>query len=103
MAPSATRIDDAKRALGRALRAQDGFAGVGVGADGVRLYARSEEAAVVRYFRSRYGRTYRGFPVSIDSSSGFRPTGAEAGIQRTPRPSDAGTFATLASQDPSRT
>ena len=78
MAPA--RIDDAKRALGRALRAQDGFVGVGVGTDGIRLYARSEETPVVRYFRSRYGRTYRGFPVSIVPSSGFRPTRAEAGI-----------------------
>ena len=80
MALSAARIDDAKRALGRVLRSQDGFVGVGVGADGIRLYARSEEAPVVRYFRSRYGRTYRGFPVSIVPSPGFRPTRAEVGI-----------------------
>ena len=81
MAPSAPRIDDAKRALGRALRAQDGFVGVGVGvgAGGIHLYARSEAAPVVRYFRSRYGRTYRGFPVSIVPSSGFRAMRAEAG------------------------
>lgn len=79
MAPPAARIDDAKRALGRALRAQDGFLGVGIGAGGIRLYARSEEAPVVHYFRSRYGRTYRGFPVSIVPSSGFRAMRAEAG------------------------
>ena len=79
MAPPAARIDDAKRALGRALRSQDGFVGVGVGGGGIRLYARSEEAPVVRYFRSCYGRTYRGFPVSIVPSSGFRATHAEAG------------------------
>ena len=80
MALSAARIDDAKRALGRALRAQDGFVGVGIGADGIRLYARSENAPVVRYFRSRYGRTYRGFSVSIVPSYGFRATRAKAGI-----------------------
>ena len=72
MVPSAARIDDAKRALGRALRAQEGF--VGVRAGGIRLYARSEEAQVVRYFRSRYGRTYRGSPVSIVPSSGLQTT-----------------------------
>lgn len=75
MQPSASFIE-AKRALARALREQEGFVGVGVDNDGIRLYALSEDAPVVRHFRSRYGEKYRGIAVSVVRSTGFRATGA---------------------------
>ena len=71
-------IHTAKRKLGRTLRSHDGFVGVGVKAAHIRLYAQSERAPVVRYFRSRYGDTYHGYDVSIVPSSGFSPTTAES-------------------------
>ena len=65
---------DAKRDLARALSEQEGFVGVGADNDGIRLYALSDDAPVVRYFRSRYGEKYRGITVSIVHSAGFRAT-----------------------------
>ena len=73
MTPSSPVLD-AKRALARALREQEGFVGVGVDDDGIRLYALSEDAPVVRHFRSRYGEKYRGIAVSVVRATGFRAT-----------------------------
>ena len=68
-----TRINKAKRTLGRELRVHEGFMGVGVGDNGViRLYARADTAPVVQVLRDRWGETYEGFPVSVVLSSGFK-------------------------------
>ncbi len=77
MAQPRQDIQIAKRKLGRALRSHDGFVGVGLGAKDIRLYAISEQAPVVRYFRSRYGHTYDGFDVSVVPSPGFRASATD--------------------------
>ena len=65
-------IHDAKRALGRELRTKDGFVGLGIAQDVIRLYATSDAAPVAVFLTKRYGATYRGFPVSVVTSPGFR-------------------------------
>lgn len=72
MTMPASDINDAKRALGRELRTKDGFVGIGVANDAIRLYAKSEAAPVVVFLTRRYGATYRGFPVSVVKSPRFR-------------------------------
>ena len=67
-----TDIQQAKRSLGRELRAFEGFVGVGIGEDGIRLYAESETAPVVRMLRDRWGATYEGFTISVVLSEGFK-------------------------------
>ncbi len=78
-----TDIQQAKRSLGRELRACEGFVGVGIGGDGIRLYAESETAPVVKMLRDRWGATYEGFAISVVLSEGFRAqqrrSGAPAG------------------------
>ena len=64
-------IQEAKRSLGRELRAQKGFVGVGLGRNAIRLYAHEESAPVVKTLRSRWGDTYEGYPVSVVLSPGF--------------------------------
>ena len=64
-------IRQAKRSLGRELRAVDGFVGVGIGHDGIRLYAKTESAPVVKRLHERWGTKYEGFPVSIVVTDGF--------------------------------
>ena len=66
-----TDIQQAKRSLGRELRAVDGFVGVGIGGDGIRLYASAETAPVVKVLRDKWGNRYRGFAVSVVLSDGF--------------------------------
>lgn len=66
-----TDIQTAKRSLGRKLCAHEGFVGVGIGQEGIRLYATAKTAPVVRMFRDRWGTTYEGFPVSVILSRGF--------------------------------
>ncbi len=66
-----TDILQAKRSLGRELRAVDGFVGVGVGSDGIQLYASAETAPVVKMFRSKWGNDYKGFAVSVVLTDGF--------------------------------
>lgn len=65
-------IHSAKRSLGRELRALDGFVGIGVDGRRLRLYATAETAPVVKRLRQRWGATYRGFPVSVIVSQGFK-------------------------------
>ena len=65
-------IHIAKRSLGRELRALDGFVGVGIDEKGIRLYATAETAPVVKRLRERWGAAYRGFPVSVVLSAGFK-------------------------------
>ena len=60
-----TDIRQAKRSLGRELRAADGFVGVGIGRDGIRLYAKTETAPVVKLLRDKWGTKYKGFEVSV--------------------------------------
>ena len=67
-----TDIRQAKRSLGRELRAVDGFVGVGIGGDGIRLYASTETAPVVKVLRNKWGTRYKGFAVSVVLSDGFR-------------------------------
>ena len=66
-----TDIRQAKRSLGRELRAVDGFVGVGIGGDGIRLYASAETAPVVEMLRDKWGNRYQGFAVSVVLSDGF--------------------------------
>ena len=67
-----TKIQKAKRSLGRELRALDGFVGVGVDQDGIRLYATAAAAPVVKRLHDRWGDTYEGFRVSVVLSDGFK-------------------------------
>ncbi len=67
-----TDIQQAKRSLGRELRACEGFVGVGIGEDGIRLYAESETAPVVKMLRDKWGATYEGFTISVVLSEGFK-------------------------------
>lgn len=66
-----TDIRQAKRSLGRELRAVDGFLGVGIGKDSIRLYASAETAPVVKVFRDRWGNSYKGFAVLVVPTDGF--------------------------------
>ena len=66
-----TDIRQAKRSLGRELRSVDGFVGVGIGGDGIRLYASADTAPVVKVFRDKWGNRYKGFAVSVVLSDGF--------------------------------
>ena len=45
--------------------------GVGIGADGIRLYASAETAPVVKVLRDKWGDRYKGFAVSVVLSDGF--------------------------------
>lgn len=65
-------IQTAKRSLGRELRALEGFVGVGIGQEGIRLYATAKTAPVVKIFHDRWGTIYDGFPVSVVLSDGFK-------------------------------
>ena len=60
-------IQAAKQSLGRELRALDGFVGVGI-----RLYAKARTAPVVKRLREKWGSSYKGFPVSVVLSDGFK-------------------------------
>ena len=67
-----TDIRQAKRSLGRELRAFEGFVGLGISDDGIRLYANSETAPVVKMLRDRWGATYQGFTISVVLTEGFK-------------------------------
>ena len=66
-----TDIRQAKRALGRELRAVDGFVGIGTRKNGIQLYATAETAPVIKAFRSKWGTSYKGFAVSVVLTDGF--------------------------------
>lgn len=66
-----TDIRQAKRSLGRELRAVEGYVGIGVGRDGIRLYATADTAPVVKVFRDKWGASYKGFAVSVVLSERF--------------------------------
>lgn len=66
-----TDIRQAKRSLGRELRTIDGFVGVGIGRDGIQLYASADTAPVVKVLRDKWGNRYEGFTVSVVLSDGF--------------------------------
>lgn len=67
-----TEIQQAKRSLGRELCAVEGFVGVGIGNEGIRLYASDDAAPVVEQFREKWGSSYEGFAVSVVLSDGFK-------------------------------
>ncbi|MYD95611.1 MAG: hypothetical protein F4Y02_18440 [Chloroflexi bacterium] len=67
-----TDIRQAKRSLGRELGTVGGFVGVGIGQDGIRLYASDETAPVVKVLRDKWGNRYKGFAVSVIVSDGFK-------------------------------
>lgn len=46
--------------------------GVGIGGDGIQLYASAETAAVVKVLRDKWGNRYSGFAVSVVLSDGYR-------------------------------
>ena len=64
-------IRTAKRSLRRELRTVDGFVGIGLGSEGIRLYASTEAAPVVKVFRNKWGKNYKGFAVSVVLTDGF--------------------------------
>ena len=66
-----TDIRQAKRSLARELRAVEGFVGVGIGEEGIRLYATAETAPVVKMLRDKWGNRYQGFAVSVVLSDAF--------------------------------
>ena len=68
-------ITEAKRSLGQQLRAMDGFVGIGVGDADIRLYVVDPSAPVVEHFRTHFGDSYVGYPVSLVISPGFRAHG----------------------------
>ena len=72
MSESRLDINQAKRALGRELRSKDGFVGIGIANDLIRIYAKSEAAPVVEFLQSQYGTTYQGYSVAVIPSNGFR-------------------------------
>ena len=65
-------IETAKRSLGRELRALDGFVGIGIDQNGIRLYAKAEAAPVVKLLHERWGTIYEGFHVSVVLTDGFK-------------------------------
>lgn len=65
-------IQEAKRSLARDLRVCEGFVGVGIHANTIRLYTTDESAPVVKQLRNRWGATYQGYTVSVVTSQGFR-------------------------------
>ena len=73
-----TDIQTAKRSLGRELRALDGFVGVGIDHNGIRLYANAETAPVVKTLHERWGATYEGFHVSVALTDGFKAQSSRA-------------------------
>ena len=60
-----------KPSLGRELRAVEGYVGVVIGRNGIRLYARAETSPVVKAFRDKWGTSYKGFAVSVVLSERF--------------------------------
>ena len=67
-----TDIRQAKRALGREPCTVEGFAGVGIGDDVIRLYANAETTPVVKLLHDRWSTSYQGFAVSVVLTDGFK-------------------------------
>lgn len=66
-----TDIQKAKRSLGRELRNLEGFVGIGIDRNVIRIYANSEAAPVVTVLQDRWGDAYEGFAVSVVLTNGF--------------------------------
>lgn len=64
-------ITEAKRELGQELRPYDGFVGIGIGDDEIRIYVRNESMKIKRALRERWGDSYEGYPINVIESSGF--------------------------------
>ena len=71
-------IQIAKRSLGRELRALDGYVGISIDQNGIRLYANAETAPVVKILHERWGVTYEGFHVSVVLTDGFKAQSSRA-------------------------
>ena len=67
-----TSIAEAKLKLGKELRPYDGFVGIGVGDDEIRVYVRNESAKANQVLKNRWGDSYEGFPVHVILSPGFQ-------------------------------
>ena len=91
-----TDIQQAKRSLSRELRAVEGYIRVGIGIDGICLYADAETAPVVKVLHDKSGDTNKGLQVSIVLSEGFKaqPYGPEFGLSTTPSGTEDGNIET---------
>ena len=67
-------LNDAKRDLGREVRMLEGFVGLGLGANEIRLYVAGFETPVAKYVQEHYGNHYAGYYIRLLRSSGFRAT-----------------------------
>ena len=77
MSQTRLSISEAKRSLVRQLRTIDGFVGIGVGDGDIRVYVVDSTAPVAAHFRTNFGDSYSGYPVSIVLSPGFRAQGKQ--------------------------
>ena len=67
-----TDMNDAKRTLGQEVRMLEGFVGVGLGANEIRLYVEGSETPIVKYMREHYGDHYAGYTIHLIPTPGFR-------------------------------
>lgn len=65
-------LHTAKQALGREVRMLEGFAGIGLGRDGIRLYVEGLQTPVVAYVQQHYGDHYAGYGLDLIETPGFR-------------------------------
>lgn len=67
-------LNAAKRALGREGQMLEGFVGIGLGANEIRLYVESFETPIVKYMHEHYGHRcrYAGYPIHLIPTPGFR-------------------------------
>ncbi len=65
-------LNAAKYALGRELEMLEGFAGIGLGANEVRVYVLGSNTPVARYLQNNYGNYYRGYGIRLIPTPGFR-------------------------------
>ena len=67
-----TDMNTAKRTLGQEVRMLEGFIGIGLGANEIRLYVEGIETPVVKYLQEHYGDHYAGYVIHLISTPGFR-------------------------------
>lgn len=65
-------LHTAKQALGQEVRRLEGFAGIGLGRDGIRLYVEGFQTPVVTYVQQHYGDHYAGYELDLVETLGFR-------------------------------
>ena len=58
-------LQNAKITIRDEIQELDGFTGIGLGVDDIRVYVKSNQSSVVKYLQEKYGETYEGFSISI--------------------------------------